>query len=532
MNNTNAKGMDLNMRDTQSKIDKRKEEARKRKEKQRKIQNARIKPAVRKKILSGACIALVILLLAGIIFSNTTYARTTFTAVSSGDVKITAAEYSYYYNTAFSNYYSTWTSYGYTIDTSTSLKRQTAIDGTTPLDEYIHDSALSSIQWYITFSEEAKEAGIALEDEDMEKVEEAMVSLQETAEEYGMDVDKFLKSNYGSGVTQELYRSIVEREQLANKYYTIVYNETEYSESEIEDAFEENIDSYQVADIRYQLFTSNEDSAEGEEEIITKEDALALAQEFMAEVKSEEDFARLSYEIESAADESTEEEDIDYSSQALHKETKASSLDENVAAWVFSDDRAAADTNIIENSAGTGYYAVYMVTPSYRHEYNTINVRHILISVADEEDTDSEGTALTSEEAYSKITEIYDEWKNGEATEDSFAALAEEYSEDTGSSSNGGLYEQVYKNQMTTEFNDWCYDENRQAGDTEIIETDYGYHLMYFVGEDAPYWEVQVESDLRSDDYTAYYEDRSAKYELSTHWLGMRLRYEPLPATS
>lgn len=498
----------------------------------RKIEKSRIKPAARKKILSGICIGLVCLLLGGIIFSNTTYARKTFTAVTVGDVDVTAAEYSYYYNAAFSNYYSTMTSYGLTIDTSTSLKRQTAMDGTTPLDEYIHDSAISSIQKGIALSEAAKEAGVTLEEEDQKTVEEAMTSLQETATEYGLDVDAFLKSSYGAGVTQELYRSIVEREQLANKYYEIVYNDPEFGESELEEAYKEKIDSYQMADLRYQLFSSNEDTAAEGEEVITKEAAQASAEEFMAKVNSEEDFARLSYELGSTTDESSTEEEADYSSQALYEKVTASSLDENVAAWVFEEGRATSDTNIIENADGTGYYAVYIVNPSYRHEYNTVNVRHILISVADEEDTDSESTALTSEEAQEKITGIYDEWKNGEATEDSFAALAEEYSEDTGSSDNGGLYEQVYKNQMTTEFNDWCFDESRQVGDTEIIKTDYGYHLIYFAGEDAPYWQVQVESDLRSDAYTAYFEELSAKYETSTHWLGKRLRHEPLPAAS
>ena len=532
MNNANVKGMDQNMGNTQSKIDKRKEDARKRKEKQRKIQKARIKPAVRKKILSGICIALVFLLLGGIVFSNSTYARKTFTAVSVGDVKITAAEYSYYYNTAFNNYYSTWTSYGYKIDTSTSLKRQKAMGGTTPLDEYIHDSALSSLQRIVSLSEAAKEAGFTLEEEELEKVTAAMVSLQKSATEYGLNVDELLKASYGSGVTQELYRSIVEREQLANKYYTMIYNEPQFGDSEIEKAFKENMASYQMVDLRYQLFASNEDTAKEGEEIVTKEDALALAEEFMAEVKSEEDFARLSYEIKAATDKSSSEEEADYSSQALYKEAKASSLDGNVAEWAFSEERATSDTNIIENSKGTGYYAVYMVTPTYRHEYNTINVRHILVSVADETDTDSQSTALTNEEANSKITDIYDEWQNGEATEDSFAALAKEYSDDTGSSSNGGLYEQVYKKQMTTEFNDWCFDESRQAGDTEIIKTDYGYHLLYFVGIDVPYWKVQVESDLRSDAYDVFFKELSAQYEVTAHWLGKRLRHEPLPASA
>ena len=31
-----------------------------------------------------------------------------------------------------------------------------------------------------------------------------------------------------------------------------------------------------------------------------------------------------------------------------------------------------------------------------------------------------------------------------------------------------------------------------------------GYHVMYFVGDDVPYWQVQVENALRSSDTEAW----------------------------
>ena len=65
-------------------------------------------------------------------------------------------------------------------------------------------------------------------------------------------------------------------------------------------------------------------------------------------------------------------------------------------------------------------------------------------------------------------------WKDGDATEESFAALANKLSEDPGSNTNGGLYKQVYKGQMVSEFNDWCFDESRKAGDTGIVANDAG----------------------------------------------------------
>ena len=57
---------------------------------------------------------------------------------------------------------------------------------------------------------------------------------------------------------------------------------------------------------------------------------------------------------------------------------------------------------------------------------------------------------------------------------------------------------------MVSEFNDWCFDPARKSGDTGIVynEGSYtGYHVIYFVGTDAPYWQVQVKSAMMSKDY-------------------------------
>jgi hypothetical protein len=57
------------------------------------------------------------------------------------------------------------------------------------------------------------------------------------------------------------------------------------------------------------------------------------------------------------------------------------------------------------------------------NDYNTVSVRHILIKA---EDTDGDGEYSDEEKqtAYDALTAIQDEWLSGEATEDSFAALA------------------------------------------------------------------------------------------------------------
>ena len=36
---------------------------------------------------------------------------------------------------------------------------------------------------------------------------------------------------------------------------------------------------------------------------------------------------------------------------------------------------------------------------------------------------------------------------------------------------------------MVTEFNDWCFADGRAVGDSGIVKTSYGYHIMFFSGE-------------------------------------------------
>lgn len=132
--------------------------------------------------------------------------------------------------------------------------------------------------------------------------------------------------------------------------------------------------------------------------------------------------------------------------------------------------------------------AVEISNDEIAERYPSVAIRHILVkAVADEDGTISEDALA---EAKAKAEDIYEQWKNGDATEESFAALATEFSEDEGSNSEGGLYANVIQGQTVEEFNAFCFDENRKSGDTDIVygtNGSYeGYHIMYFVGEGDP----------------------------------------------
>lgn len=111
-----------------------------------------------------------------------------------------------------------------------------------------------------------------------------------------------------------------------------------------------------------------------------------------------------------------------------------------------------------------------------------VDVRHVLLQPEGNE-TGEDGYPVFTDEAWEacriQAEELYNKWQEGDKSEDSFAQLAMEYSVD-GSASRGGLYEGVAVGQMVEEFNDWCFDEARQAGDHGLVKTVYGYHIMFF----------------------------------------------------
>ena len=67
---------------------------------------------------------------------------------------------------------------------------------------------------------------------------------------------------------------------------------------------------------------------------------------------------------------------------------------------------------------------------------------------------------------------------------------------------------------MVTNFNDWCFDESRQPGDHGIVETEYGYHIMYFVGDSETVFS-NANDTAAQEQYTLWLDDlfAGAQYE-------------------
>lgn len=95
------------------------------------------------------------------------------------------------------------------------------------------------------------------------------------------------------------------------------------------------------------------------------------------------------------------------------------------------------------------------------------DVRHILLSTTGKTEDEIAEIKKTAEEVLAKI-------KAGE----DFATLATQYSQDYGSTANGGLYQNVQKGEFVEEFEKAALALNEGEMTQEVVESSYGYHII------------------------------------------------------
>ena len=298
--------------------------------------------------------------------------------------------------------------------------------------------------------------------------------------------------------------------------------------------------------------------------------AKKVADKLAADAKDEASFKDSVALIESANDnkdykEFLTDDSLTLQSDVNYETVSGSVSDEDFLDWLFSEKTEKNATYVLEN-ADTGYTVYLMVAPSHKAPDSDIyDVRHILVkfpeeetadtadeaeeaaeeetTAADGETTEAETTeaettkeettaapevkvetldtskysdvtidlavnadTATDKATYKKAQDILKEYLDGDKTASSFAKLAQEYTEDS-NGADGGLYSDVPRGQMVSEFEDWCLKDGRKEGDVGIVETTYGYHIMYFVKRDVKTWDDDVREALASADLDTYIDE-------------------------
>ena len=487
----------------------------------KKIREAEEKAAAKKsKIIYGIIAAVfVIVAVASWVISSGVLERNA-KAISIDGEEFTAAEMSYYYNAAYNNVANSQYGSYMGLNTSAPLDSQ-VVNETAKMflgleteeemtwHEYFLDAAKDNMVQIGRLYDAAIDAGEDPNDAHViEEIDATVELIGQYASQSGMSTKEYLRAVYGKNMTVDLFRQIVSKIHVASHFESEYVASLTYDEAAMEKYYSEHKSDFDVAAYESLHFGGTpevKEDAEGnaieatdEEKAAAKQAAADAAAAILARVNNGESLEEIAKEYPDASYTNTE---------------TGTNTGSDLANWVFDAARVDGDTTVISGDPTSTVVIFHSVG---RQEYNTIDVRHILVQVnttgldTEAETYEADKQALW-DEAKAEAEQILADWKAGEATEESFGEMAAELSDD---GADHGLYENVYKGQMVEAFEDWCFDSARAVGDTGIVETPYGYHVMYFVGQNAPYWQTLVENAMVNEDYAAWIDGLTADAEV------------------
>ena len=405
------------------------------------------------------------------------------TAASSDTLRVSGGMMTYYINVTARNYAQQNSRYLETLglDLTQPLHIQPCYyDKETTWFDYFAGNTLSTVEWMLAFGEQAKASGAVLTQEEEEGIRTVLARAD--------------LSQFGEQVTAEDVRAGMELYYLAARQEELARREIRPTEQQVTDWAAANEKRLQLAAYAHYTIAFGEKNPYPD-----KEAAEALAAEMLA-ADSTEAFAAL-IEREFVARELYTAETIAenrgiYRTRG-HAYTEGNELDE----WLFGGGVKVGDTFRVDGEGEISLYQCLEVPA--RSEAAAVDVRHILITP---------DTAGSDAAAFNRAEKALADWKAGPATEESFADLAAANSED-GNASQGGLYTAVTQGVMVDAFNDWCFDPARKPGDTGIVKTSYGYHVMYFV-EAGEEWYLAARAMYREEQFDALYKQLIKKYHV------------------
>ena len=431
-------------------------------------------------------------------FPIRTYLATHETYVVINGEEVNKVEFDYVYNTSKNNYitqYGSYLSY-FGLDTSKDLSTQMYSD-TLTWQDYFEQNAVESLKQNKALMAEAKAAGFTYDTTD--EYNTFKETIKTSAAAAGVSDKEYVRSIYGSYATMGRIEEYVKNDMVMNAYYQKLQEDNAPSDDEIQSYYEENKATYDSVDYRLttieaDLPTEPTELADPVEETAadttgTTDGTTATdTTQDTAYQPSDAEIAKAMDDAKVLADDA--EQTVAKDGEA-HENEKKSSVNYMISDWLFDDARKAGDTTVITNDNSHCYYVVAF-EKRYLDETPSADVRVIIPT----EDKTGE--------------EILEEWKNGAATEDSFAELCKKYTQDTSAVENGGLFEQVTKTGMTEELSNWIFDTSRQAGDTVAITVSDTTYVLYYIGQDQPEWKINIKNTLVSDTMSQHMQDITA----------------------
>lgn len=429
-------------------------------------------------------------------------------AVSIAGEEYSVSDVQYYYNQILNQYY-TYSQWGidYGFDFSVPASEQVADEETGETwHDRIMNEALELMAQTKVLTAKAEADGVKLSEEGANEVESTVKDLVAASARNGYaTVNSYLKAVFGRSMTKGKYEVLLKENKLASEYQQAHTEGLNYTDEELDAYYAEHKDEMDLYSYNYVAFEAH--AHEGEDVSVELAEAEKKAQALKEELASK-DFA--------AATEQYAEDDHVTVEAGMTDE--GSYLPSDYAEWMKSADRKSGDVLAMVQSDEGGWFVVEFLGRA-REEEVSGDVRHIL--VAAEQD---EGATVPTEEQYeaakAKAEELLEQWKSGEATEESFAELAKAESADPGSAEKGGLYEKVSSaSGFIADFSNWATDPERKAGDTGLVKntasSTKGWHIMYFVGQNEPVWKTNTRNSMANEATTEWMEELEEAAEVT-----------------
>lgn len=440
-------------------------------------------------------IAIVVAVFALVIsFPIRNYLTVNGTYITVAGQKVTPVEYDYHFNLVKANYNAQYSYYlsMFGIDLSGDLTTQMYSD-TLTWQDYFDKMTVEDIANTKALNAKADEAGFTF-DADAEYAQ-FQESIADTAKEVGMGPKEYLTACYGTYATEDRIKPYVLQTMRSEKYYASVAESKAPSEEELKAYYEENKNTYDSVDYRMTtidavLPTEPTDLADPVEETEETEGTEEGAEEKPYEPSE----AEIEFAMKTArAEANAAVKELDQAD--LIENAGSTSMNSDVSAWLFDESRKQGDTTVIENTSSHCYYCVKF-EERYLDETPSADARVIFVT---------EGDAQA----------ICDEWKNGEASEESFAALVSLYSDKQYSSAEGGLMTGLLPEDIPDPMKDWLFDPARKAGDVTAVagEDETLSYVLYYVGTNDPEWKLNVKQILVGEAMSAYMEEISTAYK-------------------
>lgn len=355
----------------------------------------------------------------------------------------------------------------------------------------------------------AKEAGLSITPEQQTQIDELIKEYEDSAKEKDYSTNRYLRQIFGNGITDKLIRELSEKQALANTYYEKVTADTEnaITDEQIEEKYNSAPDSYNIVGLRaYPFAAEYDENADDTAKEEARKKAKAAADEFLAKATDEKTFIELAA-TELKKDKETEEKDADTTTalKNAYKSNITSNICEDAAAWAFNAETKVGDKKVFA-ATDDDFFVVMLTVAAHKDTTSSGNdVRHILFKFPEtQKDADGKEIALTDAQKKTvrdeaeKVLALY----NANPTEENFINLTKEHTEDVdtdGNPNNDGLYEGITSSSSYVEnFRNWATDESRKTGDVEIVETEYGYHIMYYVKSQGETWKQTIRNEIIS----------------------------------